>query len=102
MWIGTDDKWWYDKNWTCYVDWKEFERKFSRKIWANISTATDLEGCWHDLLWGAMWIGTNVKECCHDLILSAMWIGNDVTGSLHEQFELICGLHQMIKDDVVT
>jgi hypothetical protein len=31
-----------------------------------------------------------------------MGIGNDVTGSFHNQFEVICGLEQMIKDDVMT
>jgi hypothetical protein len=31
-----------------------------------------------------------------------MWIGEDVTGTLHDQLELICGLDQMIEDDVTT
>jgi hypothetical protein len=31
-----------------------------------------------------------------------MWIGKDVTGSFHDQFELLCGLDQMIEDDVMT
>jgi hypothetical protein len=30
-----------------------------------------------------------------------MWTGNDVTGSDHDQFEEICGLEQMINDDVM-
>jgi hypothetical protein len=29
-----------------------------------------------------------------------MWIGKEVTGSSHDQFEGICGLEQMIDDDV--
>jgi hypothetical protein len=31
-----------------------------------------------------------------------MWIGKDVTGSFHEKFEVLCGLHQMIADDFMT
>jgi hypothetical protein len=31
-----------------------------------------------------------------------MWIGMDVTGSFQVQFEVICGLEQMIKDDFMT
>jgi hypothetical protein len=31
-----------------------------------------------------------------------MWTGMDVRGSLHDQFEIICGLEQMVEDDVMT
>jgi hypothetical protein len=31
-----------------------------------------------------------------------MWIGKDVRGRFHEQFEVICGIDQMIEDDVMT
>jgi hypothetical protein len=31
-----------------------------------------------------------------------MWIGNDVTGRFHDQFEVLCGLEQMIQDDVLA
>jgi hypothetical protein len=31
-----------------------------------------------------------------------MWIGKDVTGSVHDQFEVLCGLEQMIDHDVMT
>jgi hypothetical protein len=31
-----------------------------------------------------------------------MWIGKDMTGSFHDQFEVLCGLEQMIEDDVMT
>jgi hypothetical protein len=31
-----------------------------------------------------------------------MWIGKDVTGSFHDQFEVLCGLEQMIEDVVMT
>jgi hypothetical protein len=31
-----------------------------------------------------------------------MWIGNDVAGSFHVKFEVLCGLEQMIEDDVMT
>jgi hypothetical protein len=48
-----------------------------------------------------MWIGTD-GYLCHDKILRAMCIGKDVTGSCHDQFEVICGLEQMIEDDVMT
>jgi hypothetical protein len=40
----------------------------------------------------------DVKECCHGLILSAMRIGKYVTESFHDQFEILCGLEQMIYD----
>jgi hypothetical protein len=30
-----------------------------------------------------------------------MWIGKNATGSNYEQFEVICGLEQMIEDDVM-
>jgi hypothetical protein len=35
-------------------------------------------------------------------IQSVMWIGNDVTGSIHDKFEVLCGLEKMIEDDVMT
>jgi hypothetical protein len=31
-----------------------------------------------------------------------MYIGEEVTGSFHDQFEVLCGLDQMIEDDVMT
>jgi hypothetical protein len=31
-----------------------------------------------------------------------MWIGKDVTGSIHEQFEIICDLEVILGDDVMT
>jgi hypothetical protein len=31
-----------------------------------------------------------------------MWIGNDVAGSFRDKFEVLCGLEQMIEDDVMT
>jgi hypothetical protein len=31
-----------------------------------------------------------------------MWIGNDVTGSFQKQFEVPCGLEQMIENDIMT
>jgi hypothetical protein len=31
-----------------------------------------------------------------------MWIGMEMTGSFHDQFEEICGLFQMIEDDVMA
>jgi hypothetical protein len=31
-----------------------------------------------------------------------MCIGNDMAGSIHDKFEVICGLEQMIEDDVMT
>jgi hypothetical protein len=45
---------------------------------------------------------TYVKEWFHDIFWSAVWIGNEVTGRFHEQFEVLCGLEQMIEDDVMT
>jgi hypothetical protein len=31
-----------------------------------------------------------------------MWIGKDVTGSFQDQFDVLCGLEQMIEVDVMT
>jgi hypothetical protein len=31
-----------------------------------------------------------------------MWIGNYVTGSFYDQYEVLCGLEQMIENDVMT
>jgi hypothetical protein len=31
-----------------------------------------------------------------------MCIGKDVTGSIHDKFEVICGLEKMRKEDVMT
>jgi hypothetical protein len=86
----------------CYVDWKRSEMNFSRKIWYNICIVTDLKGCCLHQIWGHMCIGRDVQECCHDLIWSAMWIVNDVTGRFHDQFEALCGLDQLLENDVMT
>jgi hypothetical protein len=31
-----------------------------------------------------------------------MCIGKDMNGRYHDEFEVLCGLEQIIKDDVVT
>jgi hypothetical protein len=31
-----------------------------------------------------------------------MWNGEDVTGNIHDQFEILGGLEQMVEDDVMT
>jgi hypothetical protein len=31
-----------------------------------------------------------------------MWIGMNVTGIFHDQFDVLCGLEQMIDDDAMT
>jgi hypothetical protein len=49
-----------------------------------------------------MWIGTEGKGCCHHQIERAMRIGKDVRGNFHDQYEVQCGLEQMIQDDVLT
>jgi hypothetical protein len=49
-----------------------------------------------------MWIGTDEKGCGHDQIERAIWIGKNVTGSFHVKFEVICGLEQMMEDDILT
>jgi hypothetical protein len=46
--------------------------------------------------------GTVDIGCCLDQIYTAIFIGKDVTGSLHEQFEVLCGLEQMREEDAVT
>jgi hypothetical protein len=84
------------------VDWNVRDRKLSRQTWSKIWNGTDDREWCHDLNWGALWIGSDEIEWCHDKICSAMWTGNDVTGSFHDQFEVICGLEQMIDDDVMT
>jgi hypothetical protein len=30
-----------------------------------------------------------------------MWIGKNASGSNHDQFEVLCGLEQMIENDVM-
>jgi hypothetical protein len=89
-------------NWNCYVDRKECDKKLSQSIWITMWIISDDIWWCHDLNWGALWIGYDVNECCHDQIWSAMWTGNDVTGSFHDQYEVLCGLEQMIGDDVLT
>jgi hypothetical protein len=49
-----------------------------------------------------MWIGTDDKGCSHYQCESAISFGSDVTGSFHDKFEVVCGLEEMIEDDVVT
>jgi hypothetical protein len=49
-----------------------------------------------------MWILSDVKSFFHDLIWGDMCIGKDMNGRFHDQFEVICGLEQMIKDNVMT
>jgi hypothetical protein len=56
----------------------------------------------HELKWGGLYIGTDVKECSHGLIWSVMWIGKDVIGIFHDQFQVLCGLEHMIKDDIMS
>jgi hypothetical protein len=31
-----------------------------------------------------------------------MWIGKDVTRTIHDQFDVLFGLEQIIEDDVIT
>jgi hypothetical protein len=31
-----------------------------------------------------------------------MWIGNNVTGIFQDQFDVLCGLEQLIEHDVLT
>jgi hypothetical protein len=49
-----------------------------------------------------MWIGTDVIGWNHGQIESAICIGKDVTGSIHDQFEVLCDLENIIDDDVMT
>jgi hypothetical protein len=49
-----------------------------------------------------MWIGTDGISCCLDQIYIAMCIGKKVTGNFHHQFEVLCGLDQMIWVVVMT
>jgi hypothetical protein len=59
-------------------------------------------GWCHDLILGHMLIWTDDTECCLEQIYIAMWIGKYVRGIIHNQFEVVCGLEQMIHDDVLT
>jgi hypothetical protein len=38
----------------------------------------------------------------NDQFYSSMWIGKYITGSFHDKFEVLCGLDQMMNDDVMT
>jgi hypothetical protein len=70
--------------------------KISRPIWRTMLIRSD-DGNWClDQIWGDIWIGTHDNGCCTDQIYSAMWIGNYVAGSIHDKFEVLCGLEQMI------
>jgi hypothetical protein len=31
-----------------------------------------------------------------------MWTGKDVTGLIHDKYDVVCGLEQIIEDDVMT
>jgi hypothetical protein len=31
-----------------------------------------------------------------------MWTGKDVTGSFYDKLEVLCGLEQVIEDDIMT
>jgi hypothetical protein len=84
------------------VDWILCDRKHSRPIWSTMWISWDDRGWCHDLILGDILIGTDDNLWCHDQILRAMWIGKDVTGSCHVQFEVLCGLEQMIEDDFMT
>jgi hypothetical protein len=46
--------------------------------------------------------GTDDIGCCLDQIYIAIFIGKDVTGVIHDLFDLLCGIGQMILDDVFT
>jgi hypothetical protein len=43
-----------------------------------------------------MWIVTVDNICSTEQIYSSMWIGNDVAGIIHDKFEVLYGLEQMI------
>jgi hypothetical protein len=77
-------------------------RIISRQFWNNICNRTDDRGWWHDLIFRALWIGTDVSDCSHDLIWSVMWTGIFVPWSSFDKFEELCGLEQVIKDDIMT
>jgi hypothetical protein len=49
-----------------------------------------------------MWIATDDIGCCHYQIYSDMWIGKYVTGKFHEQYDVLCELEQIVKNDVMT
>jgi hypothetical protein len=55
---------------------------------------------WRNIRYYVYW--NRCEIILYDLMSSAMLIGKDVTGSFHDQFELLCGLVQMIEDDVMT
>jgi hypothetical protein len=46
--------------------------------------------------------GTDDIGCCLDQIYIAIFIGTDVAEIIHDIFELLCRLEQMILDDVFT
>jgi hypothetical protein len=63
---------------------------------------TDGRGWCHDLIWGDILKGTDEIECCLDQIPISVCVRNDVKGIIHDQFEVLCGLEEMIEDDVMT
>jgi hypothetical protein len=103
MWIGIDSElklsW---PNMKCYLDWKGSYTKHSRPIWSIMWIRSGDRGWCHDLIWGHIWILTDDTGCCLDQIYIAPCIGKDVTGSFHDQFEVICGLEQMLLDEALT
>jgi hypothetical protein len=49
-----------------------------------------------------MWIRTDDIGCCPEWIGRFIYIGKVVTGSIHDQFEGLCDLEEMIEDDFMT
>jgi hypothetical protein len=80
--IGRDVIWCCLDQMNSYLNSIVCDRKHSRPIWSII------------------WISTDDIWCCLDQIYVAMGIGKNVRGSFHDQLEVLCGLEQMIEDDV--
>jgi hypothetical protein len=106
-------------NLKCNVNWKGCDRKISRQIWGNIWIRTDVKICCLDkievLFWlKKMWLEaftTNFRfyvDCIRcGMMLSwpnlrwyVYW--KRLNGRYHDQFQVLCGLEQIIKDDVMT
>jgi hypothetical protein len=84
------------------VDWNVCEIKLSLQIWCNMRIRTDDRGWCHHLIWCDILKGTDDIWCCLDQIYIAIWIRSDLTGNFHDQYEVLCGLEEMIDDEVMT
>jgi hypothetical protein len=83
-------------------DWNLCETRLSRQIWCNMRIRTDDRGWCHDLIWADILKGTDEIWCGFNQITIAISIRKDVKAIFHDQFEVLCGLEEIIEDDILT